>query len=815
MIQDIRFALRTLARQKGFAAIAIAALALGIGANTAVFTVLNGVLLRPLPFPDASRLTLVSFRWMGGPFQFGPSMVDRDYVSFEKSNRAFEHLAMFNGGDMTLTGAGDPARLKTTRVTANFLATLGVNPAIGRAIAPEEDRPGGESVVMLSDRIWRSRFGASRETVGSRILLDGVPHTVIAVMPAGFAFPADSEVWVPLALNFNSHNSLASSVIGRLKPDVTREQALADLTAFTQSVRPPSKKERALAEVLPLKELLVGDARKSLEIFSWAVLFVLLIACANVANLLLIRAVRRRQEIAVRSALGAGRWRVMRQLLTESVLLSLAGGAAGLLVATWGVPLLLSLAPKGSIPRTAEIRVDAVVFAFAFGISLVTGIVFGLAPALQAVCRDQLTGLSQGGRTSSRRGGGLRHILVISELSLALVLLSGAGWMAKSFWQMRSTNPGFRTGNLMTMTVDLPSSVYRTAEQMREFHARTLEKLAALPGAQSAVAVNWRPLGRVLISGNFNMSGGRKMPQGFIVAKPAVNAGYFAAMGIPLLAGREFDARDGAGAPLAAVVSESVAKELWPGGPQAALGQQITMDDNPTPQSPWMTVVGVVGEVLQRDLRDRPMAALYQPYTQLESKYFLDHMTFGVRTAAAPGDSLSASMRDVLREVDRDQPVQSLATMDDLIALTTAEPLFQTRLLMAFAIIALALAAIGTYGVLAYSVSERTHEIGIRMALGARISDVRNMVLSRVMMLAATGVVFGAVAALAATRALARFVFTRAGDAGTFLAASLTLRDNATLLAVAAILAAVALAAGWIPARRASRVDPLVALRHE
>ncbi len=590
-------------------------------------------------------------------------------------------------------------------------------------------------------------------------------------------------------------------MLGRLNPGVSQSQAQAELETFVQrlTLRPGEDRNDFIARIVPLKELLVRDVRESLLIFAGAVGFILLIACANVANLLLARAAGRQQEMAVRTALGAGRWRLMRQLLTESTLVSLAGGAAGLLLSLWGVAALLSLAPEGQIPRIELVRIDGWVLAFTFGVSVITGIVFGLAPAFQATKRELREALSLGGRTLTGRHEGLRNALVVAEIALALVLLTGAGLMLKSFLRLRTVNPGFRPENVLTMTVELPDAVYQTAPRMQAFHQRMLARLSNLPGVLVAGAVNLSPLGGYLTRGDFQLEGGRPMPHGYMVDKPCVSPGYFRTMGIRLLRGRDFTVRDNASAPGVVIVSQSVARRLWPG--EDAIGKRVTEENHPKPED-WLTIVGVVDDIRQTGLAKDPDPALYYPYLQVSRLFWLGRMSFAVRTASDPL-RLATAMRAALREVDRDLPVQRLATMQDLILADAAEPRFQTRLLGAFSLLALILAAVGIYGVLAYSVTQRTHEIGIRMALGAETGDVLHMVLRRTLMLAGAGIALGAAGALAVTRVLAKFLF------------DVKPTDPVTFVAVAVLLACVALAAGLVPARRATRVDPMVALRYE
>ncbi len=795
--QDLRYGLRSLRKSPGFTATAVLALALGIGANTAVFTVVNGVLLRPLPFPEAERLTLISYRPTRGPFQYQPSMADAHYQSFRVQNQAYERTATFAGETMTVTGAGDPVRLQAATVTPDFFPTLRVNATLGRTFLPDENQKGLDQVALLSDSLWRSRFAADPNVLGKTVTVDGVARRVVGVMPAGFAFPHDAALWTPLDPRPDGHNSFSRPVVGRLKPGVTPQQARAEFDAWVQNLPADRGQSRdsMLAETLPLKDLLVGGIRSSLLIFCGAVAFVLLIACANVANLLLMRAASRQQEIAVRGALGAGRWRLIRQLLTESLLVALAGGMAGLILSRLGVPLLLSMAPAGRIPRMEEIHIDGWVLAFTFGVALLTGIAFGLAPAFQATRNPLRAGLNAGGRTNTARSEGLRSVLVVLEIAMALVLLTGAGLMLKSFVRMRSVNPGFRPENVLTMTVDLPDSVYRTADAVKSFHTRTLGELASLPGVEEAGAVSWMPFAGALMMGSFQIEG-QPSSHGF-ADKPGVSPGYFRVMRIPLLKGRYFTEQDNASAPGVAIVSQKVASRFWPN--QDPIGQRISMEDHPKAQD-WLTIVGVVDDIRQSDLKLKPSATVYQPYAQITRPGFISHMSFLVRTPSSP-QSLAPAMRAALREVDKDQPLESVATLEDVVGATIAEPRFQGRLLAIFSGLALLLSVIGIYGVLAYSVAERTHEIGIRMALGAERGAVLGMVLRRTLVLSMAGVLLGATGAFAVTGVLKKFLF------------QVTPTDPATFAVVAAVLAAAAILAGVLPAQRAAQVDPAITLR--
>lgn len=796
--QDLRYALRSLRKSPGFTAVAILALALGMGATTAIFTIVNGVLLRPLPFSEHERLFLISYTMHGGGFEGGLGLYDGDYLQFQKQDQVFENVATFGENSLALTGSGEAVSVPVAMVTASFFPALHANPALGRAFFQKEERDG--RVVVLSDQLWRTRLNADPNILGKTITLDGNAHQVIGVMPAGFAFPSDAEAWLPLAIGADGQNAYFRPVIGRLRASASREQAQSELEAFAQHLLAAAgqNRSRMIAEILPLKDLLVREIRKSLLIFMGAVGFVLLIACANVANLLLMRGTSRRPEIAVRTALGARRGRLIRQLLTESILLSLGGAAAGIVLAILGVPALLALAPVGRVPRIEEIHVDGWVLAFALGLGMLTGIVFGLMPAFQATGRGLLDFLGQSGRSFTRREG-LRSALVVSEIGLALVLLTGAGLMLRSFLNIRAVNPGFRAENTLTMTVDLPESVYRTPASNRDFHTRTLARLADIPGVSAAGAVNWLPLNRALIRGDFELDGGRPIPKGLFVDKPAASPDYFRAMGIRLLQGRTFSERDTDDAPAVAIVSQSAARDLWPN--EDPVGQRVSLENNPKPRD-WLTVVGVVEDVRQQNVTDQPDLAIYQPYQQVTRPFFLSHVTYVVRTTASSASAASA-MRGVLQEIDRSIPVQTISSMNDLISINTAEHLFQARLILIFSMLALLLSAIGIYGVLAYSITERTREIGIRMALGAEKSDITQMILKRSLLLATAGVALGVAGALAVTRVLAKLLF------------DVKPTDPATFLIVVSVLVTVALLAGLVPARRATKMDPLVALRCE
>ena len=799
-MNDLRYALRTLAKSPGFTLVAVATLALAIGANSAVFTVVNSVLLQPLPFRDPGRLYAVSYLPTNLPMELPPGLDDRFYLEYRRHDLRFERVSGYQRQELTLSGVGDASRLPGARADAAFFDVLGVHPTLGRAFTPEENVAGSDRVVILSDRLWHARFNADRSVLGTTITLDGIPRTVIGIMPRGFTFPAGSQLWTPLALRLDPGNSFMFPVVGRLRAGATPAQAKSELETIARAMPqdPRAAGQTPAAAVIPLKETVTGKVRTSLLVFGGAVLFVLLIACANVANLQLIRTATRRHEMAVRVALGANRGRIARQLLTESVLIALLGGAAGILVAFVGVPALLALAPAGRIPRIDEVDVNGWVLGFTLAVSLVTGVLFGVVPAQSGARREPSEALGQGTRLVGGPHRRLRAALVAAEIALALVLLTGAGLMIKSFILMRSLDTGYDARRVVTMAVDLPSIAYSNATRIQAFHSALLERLARIPGVDAVGAVSYRPMGDMGIMGDFQVEGPSPLPHGYSVDKPTVSPGYFKALGIRVLAGRDFTAADRAGAPGVVVISESVARRVWPG--QEAVGKRISMLDRPGPND-WLTVIGVVADVVQ-DARLSRHSTLYLPYLQTTLPFFINHMTFVVRQGPSSG-SVAPAMRAALRDVDPAVPAQALQTMDASMLATIAEPVFQMRLLASFALLALLLAALGTYGVLAYDVSERTRETGLRMALGAARTDVLRLIPADAALLFAVCGAIGVVGAVALTRLLRTLLFEVAPI------------DPATFVVAPVVLGIVALLAAAIPARRATRVDPMVALRYE
>jgi putative ABC transport system permease protein len=798
LVQDVVFAYRSLARRPALTGLALLTLALGIGLNTSMFTIVRSVLLRPLPFAEPEQLYVISYAPQRVRFWLYPGMADAQFAAFRDQERSFEAIATFGREPLTLTGGGDAVRVVSTTVTTDFLRVLRVGPAAGRSFGPQDVQEGSERVVLVSDALWRGRFGADRSLVNRRITLDGQPHTVIGILPAGFSYPGKTEIWTPLMIRLNSHTSFSRPVIARLKPGVSREQAQAEFDAFIRGQSQGSPEAGYTARVIPLKDAVVGDVGTSLLVFSGTVAFVLLIACANVANLLLMRATARRQEIATRLALGASRARIIRLLMTEGTLVALGGGLLGIALAVLSLPALLSLIQPGKLPRYAEIHLDVWVLLFTVALSTVTAVLVGLVPALQARRQDVSAVMRETSSSSTPRVHRIRHALVVAEIALALVLLVGAGLLAKSFLQISSIDPGFDPRHVTTMTLDLPVTQETTPQTLHDFHGRVLAALSTLPNVDSAAAINWLPLGDMLLRGDVVLDGGRAAPDGYTVTKAAVSPRYFSAMRIPLR-GRDFGDDDRLASPGVAIVSETVARQLWPG--EDAIGKRLSLESKPRPAD-WLTVVGVAGDIRQAGVMQPVVPAVYQPYVQVRRSGFLSRMAFVVRADDGAGTAaIVQMMRGALRTVDPNQAPQSMSSMEAALANAIAEPQFQTSVVGIISSLALALAAIGIYGVLGASVMERQREIGIRMALGADRGTVVAMVIRRTLALTASGIAIGMVGASAVTRLL------------TALLHDVAPTDVTAFAAAAAVLAVVGLLAGWLPARRASAIDPVTALR--
>jgi len=808
-LQDIRYGARKLARSPGFTVVAVATLALGIGANTLIFSVVNAAILHPLAFREANRLVT---QWATSPTigYSGPgSFTDRDYMEWRDQNRVFSGIAAFRGQPSNLTGAGEPLRLMGETISSSLLHVLEVNPALGRAFAPEEEIAGHNRVALLSDRLWRNRFSADTSVLGKSIRLDGEFYTVIGVMPAGFDFPNQADVWTPLTLSSAAHNATLQ-IAARLKPGVSLERARSDVALIGE--RRPAKPGdwEWHTTLIPLSQAVASDVRTPLLVLFAAVGLVLLIACANVANLFLARATTRQGEMAVRKALGASRTRVIRQMLTESMMMAVFGGGLGLLLTASGESFLAkaaSLLPRslGSPSTAAHIAsagIDFWVLGFTLAISVLTAVVFGLTPAVLASRGELNSSLKEEGRSSStgRARGYMRDGIVVAEVALAAILLMGAGLLIRSFLHLMNVDPGFSPQNVLTLNISLPDSRYESARSMIAFEQQALDRLSALPGVKSAGGVFGLPLGNGAIGGDFTVEGEPAPAPGaqpYIAAKKVIGGDFFKAIGIPLLKGRYFGEHDSETAPHVVIVSQSLARHYWQQGD--AIGKRLKPGFE---NDSWCTVVGVVGDTKQYSLNETPSPSMYLPYAQAPATFLMQDTTLVLRTAADPL-SLAAAARRAVQAVDPDLPVFDIATMDQLVYRSASTPRFNSTLLGVFAALALVLAAVGIYGVMSYAVAQRTHEIGVRVALGAGASDILRQIVRQGMLPAAMGIAIGTAGAWAVTRFLSSLLF------------GVTPTDPLTFALVPLLLAAVAVLACLLPGLRATRVDPVVALRYE
>ena len=822
LLQDIRYGLRTLLKAPGFTVIAVLTLALGIGANTAIFSVVNAVLLRPLAYKDSASLFNVwgKFDKEGIPQNW---ISEPEYFDLQDHNESYSEIAAYAlGGSANLTRSdAPPAQVSEASATASLLPLLGVEPLIGRNFTADEDQPGRSHVALLSYALWQSQFAGDPNALSKSIQLDGESYAVVGVLAKQSSLGGKQDLWVPLALNRAKPRSRGSHylhVVARLKPGVGFAQASAALTRFAadlQHAYPGNyghghEKDFGMYMV-PVKEQLVGKLRPALLVLLGAVAFVLLIACVNVANLLLAHASSREKEMAIRATLGAGRARLIRQLLTESLLLAIAGGLVGLIIGAWGVSALRALVPANT-PRIEEVRLDPLVLAFTFAVSLGTGIFFGLAPALQTARTDLRETLNEAGRGTSATSASrrLRSALVVSELALAVLLLVGAGLLIRSFSRLLSVSPGFESQHLMTMELTLPEKAYPDGAPVTSFYAQLLERVRAVPGVQSAGAVSEMPLSESYSSGSvfFEDSSVPNVPRipefnnmPFMETDyRSATPGYFQAMQIPLVRGRLLADSDDASAPLVAVVDANFAHRFWPTGD--AIGERIAIDAIPDSKPPvprWRTIVGVAGHVKHYAL---DVEGREQAYFPLAQRGYSRDMTLAVRTSLEPS-SITGAIRDQVFAVDKNMPIYNIATMEERVSESVAQPRLNLSLLVAFAALALLLAGVGVYGVMAYAVTQRTQEIGVRMALGALPQDVLRQVLVEGSRLALLGLGLGVLAALALTRWMAALLF------------EVKATDPLTFAAVAGVLVVVALTACVAPAFRATRVDPIVALRHE
>jgi predicted permease len=805
LMQDVRFATRSLIARPSFLVIAALTLALGIGASAAIFSVVDATLLKPLPYADPDRLVSV---WPDG------GMMPGIYVQARDQNKTLNPIGGYSSGTaVSMTSTAEPARLVQSEVTSRFFDVLGVRAAIGRTFAEGDDQPGRDRVAVLGYALWQQRFSGDPSIVGKTVVVDGISRTVVGVAPEAFRFPsAVIDLWVPMSLDPSPANigrywgTSSLNVIGRLKPGTTVRQAEQDLASIVDRARStfpwrmPDEWGTGVTTI-PLETNVVGDLEPMLMVLFGSVVVVLLIACVNVANLLLGRAAAREREIAIRASLGAGRGRIVRQLLTESVILSLIGGVLGIGFAAFGVRALMLRIPSG-MPRIAEVAIDVRVLAFVLLTAVATGIGFGLLPALRAsrpALQAVLGGTRNAGGSLARRK--VSEMLVVAQIALGVVLVVGAGLLIKSFWRLHQVELGFRPDQVVAADIPIPAFASDTTARARAFYDAVLQQIRATPGVRSASVASVLPFGGVgSLSSSFAtaieahpVAPGGDVP---MFVRTVVADDYFKTMGIPVRRGREFTAADHEGTPSVALVDEYTAKRMWPN--EDALGQRF----RPVWMQAWITIVGVVGTVKRDSLNSAGEVSIYLPTTNLAGFWFPTQMTLVVRSDAST-DAVARSIRSAVASVDPLVPVKSVRAVDELIDSSAARARFTMLLLAVFAAVALTLGAVGVYGVVAYAVTRRTREIGVRMALGARASDVLGMVLREGGLLAGVGVALGIVGALAASRLLAGFLF------------GVTPNDLGVFVAVPAVLALVALGACALPARRAARVDPVTALRSE
>jgi putative ABC transport system permease protein len=799
---DVRFALRLLIKRPGFAAVAILTLALGIGATTAIFTVVHAILLSPLPFPDADRLAEV--RIVGRDGEIFP-LPDADFVAWRDQNQTADAIAVWSEDQATLSGDGAAERIGTAAVTDRFFAVLGARPLIGRVFREGDDKPAAPKTLLLSHAFWMRRFHGDPNVVGRTLALGGVAHTIVGVMPAGFTFPWETvEVWQIQTIDPPPRRGpFYTRGLARMKPNVTLNELRANLGVVTKGLmrQYPAPEDWTL-DAIPLHESLVGGVKQALWVLFGAVGFLLLIATANVANLLLARAATREREMALRGALGAGRARIVGQLLTESVVLAVVSGGLGLAIASSGTRALLALAPEG-IPRLGEVRMNVPVFLFALASAAICGIVFGLVPAWRAARTPLVETLKEGGRGGVGAGHRrVQRVLVVAEIALALVLSAGAGLMMRSLAELQRVSPGFDPGRLLTFQLSLPQAQYPQTSKVRAFYDQLVQRLEALPGVRAAGLAISLPPNLLHVTDNFMVEGQVLPPNQSAPVGPVVmvSDAFFTALGVPLVRGRVFDERDEEKAPTVVIVNDALAKKYFAGVDPIGRRFKIGGPERPiAATNPWMTVVGVVGDVKYSGLDAAPQPTYYMPYRQSpwRGQYVV------VRAATGDPRTLSNSVREIVASLDKNIPVTAMKTMDELMTASVAPPRFRTVLVTVFALVGLLLAAIGIYGVMAYAVAERTHELGVRIALGADRAAVLRLVLGEALALAAIGITIGLAGAFATTRLIQSLLF------------GVTSTDALTFAGISALLAVTALVASYVPARRAMRVDPMIALRYE
>jgi putative ABC transport system permease protein len=801
LLQDIRYGIRILLKNPVLTIVAVIALALGIGANTAIFSIVNGVLLSPLPYPHPDQLVMV---WLDNRKQGIRDDVASypNFLDWRDRNKTFQGMSGMRDLTVNLTGVGEPEELRGAAVSSGFFQLIGVSLAQGRGFTLEEEQPGKDKIIVLGHGLWMRRFGGDPGILNKTISLNGEQHTVVGIMPPGFQFPDKSELWMPLASNERlraARGALWLKVVGRLKAGVTRAQAQADMDLIAGQLEQqyPATNTGYGINVVSLREQVVGNVRAALMVLLYAVAFVLLIACANVANLLLARASARRHEIAVRATLGAARSRIIRQLLTESVLLSAVGGVSGLLLACWGLAYLPELSPA-NIPRLDNVHLDGRVLGFTFGLSLLTGMLFGLAPALQISQIDVGDTLKESGRASASRGmQRARSAFIVVEVALTFVLLVGAGLLIRSYWNLQRVNPGFKTDHLLTLQLGLPATKYREGAQVITFYRQLQERLGATPGVESASGASDILLPKLPSSGGISIENRPfdrseqkvELPYDFVLPN------YFQTVGIQLLHGRDFDARDVRVAPRVAIINETFAKRFFPN--DDPLGKRFAFGDaNDDPQ--WISIVGVVRDTKRQGLDEPVRIESWIPHAQMPVR----GMKIVVRTAGDP-HTMAGAMREAVWSLDRDLPIQKMQTMGQVLDERVAQRRLNMLLLGLFAAVALILAAVGVYGVMSYVVTQRKHELGIRVALGARPGDLIRLVVWQGMRLALLGVGAGLIVAVTLTRLMSTLLF------------GVSAFDPLTFIAIVLLMLLVALLASWIPARRTTKVDPMTALRCE
>ena len=808
IIKDIRYGARGLWKHPGFTAIVVITLALGIGASTAIFSIVDSVLLRRLPYRTAERI--VAIQEFGKEGKRG-QITSANFLDWRAQNTVFEQLAAIKVTTANLALSDQAERIDLAQTNANFFDVFGITPQYGRLFIPADEQAGHAPVVVVSHTLWQRRFGSDPSLVGKPITLDGTSYTVIGIAPPDFRYPDKTELWLPplrLVPELFPGQDVTQSrrmgylaAVALLKPGVSLQQAAGEMETITARLRQqyPDSNNIRFNRVVSLHEHLVGDTNKLLWLLLGAVTFVLLIGCANVANLLLASGASRHKEMAIRTALGASRLRVIRQLFTESTMLALAGGAVGLLVAFWGLAAITKLLPA-DFPRLHEIHIDLRILGFTFAASVLTGILFGLAPALQISRADVQEAIRETGRgtSGSRRQSRFRQALIVAEVALSVVLLAGAGLLFRSFLQLQSVNAGFSSEQVLTARLTPAGPNYREDADFAKFYNQVLEKLSAVPGVQNVALINTLPLDKGPTSG-FRVEGRPvttpdKWPS---VNYRVVSADYFRAMDIPVLQGRAYTARDDSTAPRVMMVNQKLVRDIF--SDEDPIGKRITFGNFDSNQQPiWWEIVGVVANVRSVELREEPMPELYFSFGQ----DYWPAMSIVVRSSVEPS-SLSGSLRQIVNEVDKSVPVSGVKTMDHIVSESITQPRFNLFLLGLFGTVAMLLSAAGIYGVTSYTVTQRTHELGIRLALGAQVSDVLKMILGQGMAVIAVGVGLGLVAAFALMRLLRSLLFG-VGE-----------NDPLTFVAITLVLLLVALIACYIPARRATKVDPLVALRYE